>query len=150
MAKLVETENRLNHLTLHLSSYFQFRIKWIFRKLKIFCLLNPSEKKLERLKLIMLYTISKKILRKDVYSFTRKFEKLSKSRHICGCCNWKTHMTDQVISVTNTSQLSEIRFTKKVLCLSSMYYLQLKFFFRHCRKNFDGSILGTLHMTLSL
>ena len=36
--------------------------------------------------------------------FQKKFEKHLKSRLIWGCCNWKTHIRDQVILVTNTLQ----------------------------------------------
>ena len=82
VAKLVGVqnfcENRLNHLILHEGWYTQFRIRWIFRNLKIFGLFGGvSNEKLNVThpgKNWKEWTISyQKILWKDVSSFSRNF-----------------------------------------------------------------------------
>ena len=53
---------------------------------------------------LLFCTWYQKIRRNDVPSFSRKFEKLF-WRLIWRCCNGKTHLTDQVIAVTNILQI---------------------------------------------
>ena len=64
----------------------------------------------------ILYIISK-IVMKDLSSFFKKSEKLSKSGPFLGCCNGITHISDHVILGTNTSRFSWF-FYKKNMCLS--------------------------------
>ena len=66
--------------------------------------------------LSILYIISE-THQKNVSCLSRKFEKLSKTRLIWGCCNGKTHISHRVILLMKTQQIIWNLFYKKI-CLS--------------------------------
>ena len=69
-------------------------------------------------------------MQKDVYSFSRKSEKLSKSGPFLGWCNGKTHICDQVILAMCVFQIIWNLFCKKkyvfIICVLSAIKVFLK------------------------
>ena len=130
VAKLVETQkfchHRLEHLFLHWGSYSQFVIWWILRKLVFLVLfwgvsneklfVTPPGKNWKKITWTCC-TSYQKIVQKDVSSFSRKSEKLSKSGPYLGCCNGKAHICDQVSLAMCVFQIIWNLFCKKKICL---------------------------------
>ena len=75
---------------------------------------------------------------KDVSSFSKNSEKLSKLTLFLGCCNGKTQTYDQVIWIRILHNLCEMCYSKQKSYLNSLCVLSaIKFFRRHCwRKNY--------------